>query len=48
VRNQGKWTGKFEEAMGKMGMFGGKGEEGMVDCTGALPGERKIKREVAF
>lgn len=48
VGNQGKWTGKFEEAMEKMGMFGMRGEAGMVDCTGALPGERKIKGEVRF
>lgn len=48
VGNQGKWTGKFKDAMEKMVMFGSKGTSGMVDCTGALPGEVKVKREIRF
>lgn len=46
VNNQGKWTGKFADAMGKMIMFGKSGTSGMVDCTGALPSSTSVKRDL--
>ncbi|KAF2004349.1 class II peroxidase, partial [Amniculicola lignicola CBS 123094] len=36
VDNQGKWNGKFEDAMGKMTLFGSSGTKGLIDCTDAL------------
>ncbi|KAF2851442.1 class II peroxidase [Plenodomus tracheiphilus IPT5] len=46
VDNQGKWNGKFAEAMGKMTLFGSSGTNGLVDCTGALPKSTNVKREM--
>ena len=46
VGNQGKWSGKFADAMEKMVMFGSKGTSGMVDCTDALPRSTNVKREL--
>lgn len=46
VNNQGKWTGKFADAMGKMALFGSDGTKGLVDCTGALPSTTNVKREM--
>lgn len=46
VNNQGKWTGKFADAMGKMALFGSQGTNGMVDCTDALPRATNVKREM--
>lgn len=46
VNNQGKWTGKFADAMGKMALFGSAGTSGMQDCTDSLPKSTSIKREL--
>lgn len=46
VGNQGKWTGKFADAMAKMELFGSNGLGGMVDCTNALPRSTSVKREM--
>ncbi|KAF2111446.1 heme peroxidase [Lophiotrema nucula] len=46
VNNQGKWNGKFADAMGKMALFGSAGTSGMVDCTDALPKSTNVKREL--
>lgn len=46
VDNQGKWNGKFADAMGRMALFGSAGTSGMVDCTNALPKSTNIKREM--
>lgn len=46
VDNQGKWNGKFADAMGKMALFGSDGTKGLVDCTGALPRATNAKREM--
>lgn len=47
VRNQGKWTSAFANAMAKMALLGVPGgKSGLVDCTGALPKGTSIKREV--
>jgi L-ascorbate peroxidase len=46
VNNQGKWNGKFADAMGKMALFGSSGTNGLTDCTGALPKSTNVKREL--
>lgn len=46
VGNQGKWTGKFSDAMAKMELFGSNGSGGMVDCTNVLPSTTSVKREM--
>lgn len=48
VDNQGKWNGKFADAMGKMALFGSGGNDGkgLIDCTGALPRATNAKREM--
>ncbi|KAH7355797.1 heme peroxidase [Pyrenochaeta sp. MPI-SDFR-AT-0127] len=46
VKNQGKWTGKFADAMGKMALFGSDGTKGLIDCTSALPSTTNVKREM--
>lgn len=46
VNNQGKWNGKFADAMGKMALFGSSGTSGLTDCTDALPKSTNIKREM--
>lgn len=45
VGNQGKWTGKFADAMSKMSTFGNDKTK-LVDCTGALPKPVQIKRNI--
>jgi Fungal peroxidase extension region len=45
VGNQGKWTGKFADAMGRMATFGNDKSK-LVDCTGALPKPVQIKRNI--
>jgi len=45
VGNQGKWTGKFADAMGRMATFGNDKTK-LVDCTGALPKPVQIKRNI--
>ena len=38
VNNQGKWTGKFADAMTRLSVLGIKGgTTGLIDCTSALP-----------
>jgi hypothetical protein len=46
VNNQGKWNGKYADAMGRMNLFGVASTNGMVDCTSALPKSTNIKREM--
>ena len=46
VNNQGKWNGKFADAMARMELFGSSGTSGLVDCTGALPSSTNVKREL--
>ncbi|KAF1941453.1 heme peroxidase [Clathrospora elynae] len=46
VNNQGKWNGKFADAMGRMALHGSNGAQGLVDCTAALPGATNTKREM--
>ncbi|PVI05537.1 class II peroxidase [Periconia macrospinosa] len=46
VNGQGKWTGKYAEAMGRMNLHGLAGTDGLADCTGALPRSTSIKREM--
>lgn len=46
VNNQGKWNGKFADAMGKMALFGSDGTKGLIDCTGSLPSSTNLKREM--
>ena len=46
VNNQGKWNGKFADAMGKMTLFGTAGTTGLTDCTDALPRSTNVKREL--
>ena len=46
VNQQGKWNGKFADAMAKMTRFGSNGLVGLTDCTGALPSATNIKREM--
>jgi len=45
VNNQGKWSGKFADAMGRMALFGNN-PSGMIDCTGALPATTSVKRSI--
>jgi hypothetical protein len=44
VNNQGKWNGKFADAMGKMTLFGQN--SGLIDCTSFLPTATNAKREM--
>jgi hypothetical protein len=47
VGNQGKWTGKFADAMTKMSLLGVPGgSSGLIDCTNALPGSTNLKRDI--
>jgi hypothetical protein len=48
VDNQGKWNGKFADAMGRMALFGSGTTDGrgLIDCTGALPKATNAKREM--
>ena len=47
VNNQGKWAGKFADAMSRLSILGIKtGFAGLIDCTGALPkgtGRRDVR-----
>ncbi|QDS74803.1 hypothetical protein FKW77_002224 [Venturia effusa] len=45
VGNQGKWTGKFADAMGRMATFGNDKSK-LVDCTGALPKAVQVRRNL--
>lgn len=45
VGNQGKWSGKFADAMNRMATFGNDKTK-MVDCTGALPKAVQIRRNL--
>ncbi|KAF2800232.1 class II peroxidase [Melanomma pulvis-pyrius CBS 109.77] len=46
VNNQGKWNGKFADAMGRMTLFGSSGTNGLSDCTNVLPQATNVKREL--
>lgn len=50
VGNQGKWTGKFADAMLKMSLLGVPGgtdpSKKMSDCTGVIPKGTSSKREM--
>lgn len=50
VNNQGKWTGKFADAMLKMSLLGVPGgndpKKNLIDCTGAIPKGTSVKREM--
>lgn len=46
VNGQGKWNGKFADAMGRMSLFGSASTSGMTDCTSVLPKVKNIKREM--
>lgn len=48
VNNQGKWNGKFADAMGKMTLLGrgSQGSSGLADCTSMLPSATNVKREM--
>ena len=46
VNNQGKWNGKFADAMERMTLFGSAGTSGLIDCTDILPKATNIKREM--
>ncbi len=46
VNNQGKWNGKFADAMARMTLFGSAGTAGMADCTNALPRSTNSKRDM--
>jgi len=46
VGNQGKWNGKYADAMGRMNLFGVANTKGLVDCTNALPKSTNVKREM--
>jgi hypothetical protein len=46
VGNQGKWGGKFADALLKMSLFGRSGTSGLTDCTNALPRSTNAKRDV--
>lgn len=46
VNGQGKWTGKYADAMGRMNLHGVVGTDGLADCTGALPRSTSTKREM--
>jgi len=45
VGNQGKWSGKFADAMARMALFGNN-PSGMADCTNSLPSSTNIKRDI--
>lgn len=45
VGNQGKWNGKFADAMLKMSLLGMPGgSSNLIDCTNALPAATKLNR----
>jgi hypothetical protein len=46
VDNQGKWNGKFQDAMERMTLFGTNAGQGLVDCTDVLPASTNVKREL--
>ncbi|KKY17170.1 putative ligninase h2 precursor [Diplodia seriata] len=48
VDNQGKWTGKFADAMFRLGMLGISSDtyKNWADCTGALPKATSSKRDI--
>ena len=50
VNNQGKWTGKFADAMLKMSLLGVPGasdpKKNLIDCTGVIPRSTSGKRDI--
>jgi len=47
VNNQGKWNGKFGDAMTKMSLLGVPGGSSkLIDCTNALPQSTNLKRDI--
>jgi len=50
VGNQGKWTGKFADAMLKMSLLGVPGgsdpSKNLIDCTNVIPRGTSVKREM--
>jgi len=50
VNNQGKWTGKFADAMLKMSLLGVPGasdpKKKLIDCTDFIPKGTSIKRDI--
>lgn len=47
VGNQGKWTGKFADAMLKMSLLGVPGgSSNLIDCTNVIPKGTSVKREM--
>ncbi|KAH8603143.1 heme peroxidase [Bisporella sp. PMI_857] len=50
VNNQGKWTGKFADAMLRMSLLGVPGSndpsKNLIDCTGVIPRSTNVKREM--
>lgn len=48
VGNQGKWTGKFSDAMYRLSILGipAATSNGFVDCTGFLPKAVAVKRDI--
>jgi len=50
VGNQGKWTGKFADAMFKMSLLGVPGgsdpSKNLIDCTNVIPKGTSVKREM--
>lgn len=45
VNNQGKWTGKFGDAMSRMSLLGVKSTSSFADCTNSLPKAQSSKRD---
>lgn len=50
VNNQGKWTGKFADAMLRMSLLGVPGgvnpSKNMIDCTSVIPSSTSVKRDM--
>lgn len=50
VNNQGKWTGKFADAMLRMSLLGVPGgsdpSKKLIDCTSVIPKATSIKRDI--
>jgi hypothetical protein len=47
VNNQGKWNGKFADAMARLSLLGVPGgSSNLIDCTKVIPKSTNIKREM--
>lgn len=47
IDHQGKWTGKFADAMGRMALLGVPGgSSNLIDCTNVIPKGTSSKREM--